>query len=206
MRKCLLILFFLSSFYWLQAATHNITIIGNSYNLSSLLVNIGDIVNIQASGIHPCVQVSQSDFNANNATPVAGGWGTNTSNFQITITNANTIYFVCSNHVFSGMKAQIVVTATPVSDNQGRQFNLVLVPNPVRNHGVLSFDMKKAGNLDVTMFDMSGRLVGVVVNNRFLVAGKYAFHVHVEGRMNGAYLLRLRTPEGNFIKEFHVMQ
>ncbi|MCX6256431.1 MAG: putative Ig domain-containing protein, partial [Bacteroidia bacterium] len=108
----------------IKATNFTVTIVNFTYSPALTTVNVGDVVTIDASTLHPLVQVSAATWNANLATPLPGGWGVKTSNYTFTITTTDTIYFVCQNHVSIGMKGRIVVsvpnsppvfTSTPVT-------------------------------------------------------------------------------------------
>src|SRR5437762_1653470 len=88
----------------LSAAHFNI-VTTSSFTFSPATTNatVGDTITIGASSTHPTVQVDLATWNANGSTPMVGGWGTKTSSYTFTIMTAAHIYFVCANHVSSGM-------------------------------------------------------------------------------------------------------
>ncbi|MBL7916862.1 MAG: hypothetical protein JNM96_00600, partial [Bacteroidia bacterium] len=82
-----------------NATSYTISVSGTSYSPNTLTVSIGDVVTIEASASHPLVQVDNTVWTANGTTSLSTGWGETTANHTFTITNTNTIYYVCKNHV-----------------------------------------------------------------------------------------------------------
>lgn len=132
---------------------------GTFYSPATLNVAVGDTVNIAASGLHPCVQVSQTTWNNNSNTPLGGGFGTHTSNFQIVIAAAGTIYYVCQNHVGSGMKGQIVATASNVAEKIGDNAVKLLSNSIMYNEVTVLNTTGYRGEMMV--YDLSGKLITV---------------------------------------------
>jgi Secretion system C-terminal sorting domain len=186
MKKCILLFSLLSGSLITQATQFTVNISGFAYN--------------------PFVQTSQTDWNNNNPNPLAGGLGVRTSNFQIIITNTNTIYYGCQAHMSGGMKGVINVVFTPVNDIQLKDLSYKMMPNPVRDHGMFNLKLKKSETVSLTMFDMNGRLVQRIVDKKLLPAGDYNFHVHASDLSNGTYIMWLRTGEGAVPKRFMVVR
>jgi hypothetical protein len=91
------------------ASNIDVTISGFTYVQSSTIGFIGDTVTIEASSMHPAVQISEATWDINGATPLPGGWGTNTSTFKFVINKGGDIFWSCANHHASGMKGRISV-------------------------------------------------------------------------------------------------
>lgn len=108
--KIYLVLFIISLFQAIYATEYSITITGLAYTPDSLHAEIGDVITISASTTHPLVQVSQTDWEANSTNQLQGGWGEKTENYTFTVNSTDDIYYVCSNHVGSGMKGKIIVS------------------------------------------------------------------------------------------------
>ena len=62
-----------------SATDHTIVTIGNTYSPSSITVQLGYRVTINAIVNHPTTQVSLTTWNANGSTPVGGGFVQETS-------------------------------------------------------------------------------------------------------------------------------
>lgn len=158
MRKNYTLIFALILIYGrIDAAHFTIVPTGNlTYSPMTTNASVGDTVTITASGTHPAVEVSQSTWNANGNAPLSGGFGFHSTTFNITLTTVGTIYFVCNNHNSSGMKGQIVVTASGVSELSAN--NLVkILANPSTNGQLQVMNtLGKIGTLYI--FNMLGKL------------------------------------------------
>lgn len=113
MKRILLSLFAVMLMQLANATTYNVTIVGTTYSPANISAQVGDTVNIQASGNHPLVQVDSTTWMANANTPMVGGWGIKNTTYQVVVTSPGVIYFVCQIHAGMGMKGKIVVTTGP---------------------------------------------------------------------------------------------
>ena len=207
MKKFLLLLSICFFYFSLSyAASVSITISGFSYTPSSITVNVGDVVTIESSSFHPLIQVSQATWDANSSTQLQGGFNA-TSNFELTITAGmagSTIFYVCGNHVASGMKGQITVNvAAGISENQSREFNMTVFPNPVSSNGWLNISTKKSGKINLTLYDLQGRIVNTLMNN-YLQAGEITMPFNAAHLQKGIYILQLRTTTGLLRKQITI--
>jgi plastocyanin len=160
--KIKVLLFFaaVASVFVAKATNYNINISGTTYTPASLTVEINDVVTIEANSTHPLVQVSASTWASMTNTPLGGGWGTKTANHEITITNTDTIFFVCQNHAGDGMRGIIVVDEVNKTRKVAQQ--PLHIVNPVSN-GVLVVHNSNTNSIDLSIFDLSGRLVQTAV-------------------------------------------
>lgn len=153
-------LFVLSACFNAVADSYTISISGLSYSPAVLNANVGDVVTIQASGNHPLRQVSEASYDANDATQLPGGFGTETSDYTFTLDAAGEIFYVCAVHAAAGMKGKIVVSVGTGIANAAQVTALQVYPNPV-----IGGDFVVKGNgfdLDhskLELFNSSGQLV-----------------------------------------------
>jgi len=116
MKKFFYAILFLFAFALpLSATIFTINYGGNfNYSPNSLVIELGDTVNIFGSSIHPLTQVSKITWDTTGNTPMAGGWGIKTSNYDFVATTVgpDTIYFVCHNHYIDGMKGRLFIHRT----------------------------------------------------------------------------------------------
>jgi plastocyanin len=155
------ILIFIISFLSVSVFGAQFTVITSGFTYSPATTNaaVGDTINFAASTTHPTTQVSQATWNANGSTPLAGGFGVHTSNFMYVITAPGNIYFVCQNHVSSGMKGQIVVTVSNVAEMIGDN-NVKLLTNSIMyNQATVLNTTGLHGQLEV--YDLTGKVVSV---------------------------------------------
>lgn len=206
MKKHLITLIFSCFYFYMSfASAISITISGLSYTPSSITVNVGDVVTIEASSFHPLIQVNQATWDANSNTQLQGGFNAS-SNFDLNITAGmagTTIFYVCGSHVASGMKGQIIVNVTSgISENQVREFNFTVFPNPLSlsSNSWLNISTKKAGKINLTLFDLQGRIINHLMNT-FLQAGEMTLPFNTANLQKGIYLLQLRTVSGIMRKQ-----
>lgn len=178
--------------FCVKATSYTVSIVGTSYSPATLTATVGDIITIQASTAHPLVQVDQTTWNANGATPMGGGWGTQTSNYTFTVTTAGTIYYVCSAHVSLGMKGQITVSAATNVKELNNIFILSLYPNPVKEKLTIKFNAPNNGTLKGRLFNVCGSEVELSAINETYFAGEVNYTYVIPAKVNpGIYLLEL---------------
>jgi hypothetical protein len=64
-------------------------------------------------------------------------------------------------------------------------------PNPFSSETQLRLQVLKEGNLDIRLFDLSGKELMAVVPNGFFDSGTYSFVVNPDGLSDGVYILRV---------------
>jgi len=84
-------------------------------------------------------------------------------------------------------------------------------PNPFNGQAVLSFSVRAAGHLNISIFDIQGRLVRTILEKSSTPAGNY--DVTLDGReQNGArfasglYFYRIDSADGMKTGRFAVMK
>ncbi len=88
-----------------------------------------------------------------------------------------------------------LITGTePISGIIPQDFRLYQnYPNPFNPASKIRFDLPKDGNVNLTVFDLQGRLVARLVDNEFKHAGSYAVDFNGNNLPSGAYFYRLET-------------
>lgn len=146
------------------AVTHHIVIDDKNlmYLPNVLTAQIGDSIIIEASAMHPLVQVDQNTWNNNEANPMGGGWGVQTSDYGFMIEQAGDIYYVCQNHVESGMKGKIEVSVTGLAESAAPEIKLY--PSYVTGgyFNVSIANAPKEQNM-LNVYNMAGQLTGKYV-------------------------------------------
>jgi len=161
MKKTLLLLTVLIFAFSTQAATFNVTTSGNTYVPATVTASIGDTVKFTITQLHPTVQVTGATWNANGFTPIASGFG-GSSNFEVVITasSPDTLYYVCANHVSSGMKGIIVVDAGSSSAiNEVEVSNITIGPNPVVGNEINYSFTNQVSPSVITIYSITGQIV-----------------------------------------------
>ncbi len=207
MKKNLLL--FIAGFFFytsLNAANFNVTISGFTYVSNNITVNVGDVVTIEASGFHPLIEVSGANWNAGNTTPLPGGFSS-TSSFQLTITAGmagTTIFYMCSAHGAGGMKGVINVNViASINENNTRDFNFTVFPNPVSKNSFLNISTKKAGRISLTLYDVQGRIVKQIADMN-VQAGELNMKFDAANLQKGNYVLLMRSGEGTLRRQIVV--
>ena len=93
----------------INTSGNTITTFGHGFEPSTLSCNLGDTVYFDLGGGHNAIEVSEANFNANNPTPLSGGFAIDFGESGSFIpSEAKTYYYVCSPHL-PEMKARIIV-------------------------------------------------------------------------------------------------
>jgi hypothetical protein len=88
---------------------------------------------------------------------------------------------------------------------QNTQSTVTLGPNPSQKVATLSFATKKQGNIKVSLYDVTGRLVRIVMNET-QPAGHYNITINNQSLSSGLYFVRLETEAGTTIKKMALIR
>ncbi len=191
MKKIYTLLFVCVSLMSVRATSYTISTIGTSYSPNTLTVSIGDVITIQASGTHPLAQVDQTTWNANGTATVSGGWGTKTADHTFTVSSANSIYFVCTNHVGMGMKGQITVAASGINENSNVVNSLSIFPVPARETIHLNYSLKENTLIEIDLISLSGQKVASLVNEIQLIGAQQKVLNVPSNLASGVYFIQI---------------
>lgn len=206
MKKIYLILFICIAFLGTKAATFTINIVGNTYSPNALSIAVGDVVIIQASGVHPANQVSASTWSANGTSTLSGGWGSQTATFTFTATSVGTVYYVCQAHVGLGMKGTITVNATSINETAANFLNSFnLFPNPATSNVKVSFGLNEASTVNIKLFNVAGQEVKTFVSDLNLATGNYEYNFELpQSIASGNYFIEVSSGDRRSIKKLLV--
>lgn len=142
------------------AANINIAISGFTYSPAAVNAAIGDVVTIAASSIHPLVEVDQTNWNNNVATPV-NGWTNQTTAYTFTVTTPGTFYYGCANHMATAqMKGYVTMSPAGIMQITASAYNISLYPNPITGS---EFSVKvegyKGADGKLMVYDEVGKLL-----------------------------------------------
>lgn len=181
--------------------THTVNQVDLTFVPDDISINVGDTVEwIWSSGIHTVtngVDFSDPNLGALFDAPL----DVNNSSFSFTFFTAGDVPYLCRPHFTLGMTGIVrVQDLTPVEEFPS-QMGFALhqnTPNPFNPMTVIRYTLPEAAPVSLRIYDLSGRLVRVVLDARFLEAGN---HEAVwdgrdsEGRANpsGTYVVRLST-------------
>ncbi len=76
-------------------------------------------------------------------------------------------------------------------------------PNPFNPSTIIRYELAEPANVNLTVYDVIGRKVAVLVNNRQTAAGRHEIRFDANGLASGLYLYRLQTD--NFIQARQMM-
>lgn len=177
--------------------THVITSEGNTYVPTTLIVSVGDIVQFSVGASHPTVQVSQVTWNANQSTPLAGGFSFPSGSGSFSPDAAGTLYYVCTSHIGLGMKGTItVLLPTAINDNDLNMGKLY----PVPAGDYLIYETKNTQPVDeIKIMDLTGKPV-ILLENPVQSAEK--LRIDVSKLTKGLYIIRIISGENISVKKF----
>lgn len=167
MRKYLLSIILFSFAATSFCTTWVITNTGSTFTPATITITFGDNVNFTIDGSHAVLEVSQTTWNANGNTALAGGFSTPFGGGLVPSSQlaVGTHYYVCQAHYASGMKGIIIVqSATGIKENQSLP-GLSVYPNPSNNLLTIKTSDNLIG-LEYFIIDQVGRQVlnGKLVN------------------------------------------
>ncbi|MBK9283687.1 MAG: T9SS type A sorting domain-containing protein [Sphingobacteriaceae bacterium] len=154
-----------------QAASFTISISGTMYTPASSTVNVGDVITIQASTLHPLVEVDQTTYNANGTTSLNTGFGVKTADYTFTVSTAGTLYFVCQVHASMGMKGSILVN--PVAGLKSFAISnqsFDVFPNPAKESFSVKLNHNFEQDITIKLFDILGAQVAELTNQPYSTA------------------------------------
>jgi len=166
-----------------------------SFNPNLLTVLAGTEITITLGGNHTFTQVSEATWNANQSTPLPGGFNFNAGTHQLTLTVPGTYYYVCIPHASTGMKGRIVVEVNTAVADQDQAPQVLVFPNPADRFLIVE---GAVGGAVAQLFDAQGREL-----LRQLLAA--------DGRLDvaavpaGAYVLRMTDQRGDLLTEQRVV-
>lgn len=83
----------------------------------------------------------------------------------------------------------------PTPTEQVDELNLNIYPNPTRSESNIRYEVKKAGQVTVTLLNDQGRVIKTLTNES-KTPGTYAEHVQHDGLKPGVYIYRVETASG----------
>lgn len=107
-------------------ATHTVTAPGLTFSPSTLTIITGDTVVFDLSAMHNAVEVSQATWNADNVTPLPGGFAVDFGGGTVVLTDIGTHYYVCQAHASFGMKGTITVNPVPPPPSNNFTINSIV--------------------------------------------------------------------------------
>ncbi|PLX12090.1 MAG: hypothetical protein C0597_14020 [Marinilabiliales bacterium] len=152
----LLAVFFAKSSY--SQTTHTININGFSFSPNNLTIEIGDQVSFNGSSDHPVLEVSQETWDANDDTPLSGGFSFPSGIGEITFSTEGVHYYICENHIGSGMKGKISVVQTITDINIRGKEIFKIYPNPLTTNYLTVELPDNTLKFSIAIYDLTGSM------------------------------------------------
>lgn len=142
--------------------TWRITTSGFTFSPSTLTINVGDSVDFSIASIHTVQEVNLNTWNANDITPLPGGFSTPLGGGLI-LPNKLTVgthYYVCTVHVGStGMKGTIIVqNSTGINPNKTEN-NISIYPNPTSSIIHFNLNIPNPQKALLKIFNLTGQIL-----------------------------------------------
>jgi len=194
MKKMYVTVFLSVLFLFSYGTTYQIVNIGVTFSPSTLTINQGDDVTFTLNSLlHNAVEVSQASWNADDATPLSGGFSVPFGGILVNIgqLGVGTHYYVCTNHVTFGMKGTITVQGTLAVPETRIQNELLIYPNPAKDNLTVQYTSSGTEVVEMKLFDLQGKLVNVLLQK-----------TRVSGLFTGTFLLNTISAPGVYVIQF----
>jgi plastocyanin len=170
MKAITLLLFVLAIGSNVIASSQKIVSSGFTFSPNTATVNAGDTVNFVLGSIHSAREVSKATWDSNGTTS-NGGFDLPLGGGTVVLTQAGVHYYVCVPHASLGMKGTITVNAITgvrsVGSTVPGKFSLMQnFPNPFNPSTIIQFDIPKAANVSLKIYNALGGEVGELVNGQ----------------------------------------
>jgi len=208
MKKIYFTVFLSVLFLFSYGTTYQIVNIGVTFSPATLNINQGDDVIFTLNSIlHNAVEVSQASWNADDATPLSGGFSVQFGGISINIgqLGVGTHYYVCTNHVTFGMKGTIIVQGVLAVPETKLQDELLIYPNPVKDNITVQYTPSGSEIVEMKLFDLQGTLVNVLLQ-KTRIAGLYTgtFLLNTISAP-GVYVIQISTGEKKTYQKVVIM-
>jgi len=162
MKKIILILIVLCTFNAVYSAKWTVGVSGYKFSPETITIKQGDSILFNIGSPHDAVEVSQTTWNANNNTPLNGGFSTPYGGglvlpAKLTI---GTHYYVCTPHAAGGMKGTIIVqTSTDLEINETKP-DFVIYSNSSDGQFIVELSSQVlTGNTVLNFYNIQGQVI-----------------------------------------------
>lgn len=143
MTKLLLTLSLIAPLTFFAQTSHIITTFNFGFAPENLTIAAGDTVFVETQNFHTATEVSEADWQMNNATSNGGFWvgsGSSTGNDWFVLNEPGMYYYICIPHASMGMKGTINVTDPTVGIENTAATNSFLISPQGNGNYLLNFD------------------------------------------------------------------
>ncbi len=178
--------------------TFTISTAGFTFSPSLINAKTGDKIEFSVGSMHPVIQVSEASFLSNSKEELSGGFSFPSGIGTITLSEPGVIYYVCENHVSSGMKGKIEVSQSTGISKESASPGFEIFPNPVDDYlNIINRGGSQPQKMNV--FDISGKNVlkaesHETADNKTLV--------DVKGLRKGMYFVSVSYVDKTYTRKF----
>lgn len=163
---------------------------GLDFSPDEITITVGDTVDWQIGGSHNVVQVSQTTYNANEATALDGGFEVSFGGGRLVFDSVGTFYYVCNPHASLGMKGIVNVqeaTTRLAETVPTLDFSITTL---AEGKFQVSFQREPSAQVSFRILDLSGRVVQQPAPA--MLGLKTTQVLDLTALPRGAYLIELR--------------
>lgn len=135
--------------------TYTVTASGNQFAPALISAKIGDNITFSVGSFHPVLQVDESTYNQNGSTALLGGFSFPNGSGTFTAFEPGTVYYICTNHIFSGMKGKIDISQNTGVNNQNSFSRFDVYPNPADDY-LYIINLSISNLKSISVFDLAG--------------------------------------------------
>lgn len=176
---------------------HVINSSGLEYTPDSLVVMVGDTIEFDVGASHPTNEVTQGTWQSN-GTSGNGGFNFPNGQGEFVAQAQGTLYYVCQNHVSSGMKGRIFVTPG-IGTEERTLSQLEAYPNPVNENLFIKMDINPLVE-EAGIYSLQGQLVKAVELQNLSDQQR----INTASLPKGAYILQIKN--GNTARQIRFLK
>lgn len=174
-------------------STHTVNISGFTFSPNDLNIVIGDTVFFNGSSTHPVLEVSLNTWNDEENTAIPGGFSFPSGVGKIAFEAGGTHYYICENHISSGMKGKITVSTATKIDQINLTKEIKLYPNPLEGDYLwIERTDQQSRPLEIKIYDITGK----VKIDKTLSSELNEFALNCSGLAAGMYIVQVKS--GNY--------
>lgn len=164
MKRISLLILLLSAGLSAYSTTFVVTNSGFNFTPATITITFGDSVRFTVAGIHKPIEVSQTTWNNNDNTPLAGGFQLNNGGGLLVPSQlaVGTHFYVCEPHASGGMKGTIIVQGSTAIEDFHFPAEVSVFPNPSSGKFQVIVDQTERSNsFDLEVYTVEGKRVYV---------------------------------------------
>ncbi len=200
MKRITLLMMLLSAGISAYATKWTITNVGFTFSPALITINAGDTVIFSINSIHEVVEVSEATWNANNNTPLNGGFSTDPGGGTILPSKLTegTHFYVCMPHASLGMKGKIIVQGSTATEDIHFPAEIAVYPNPSNGQfQVIMDNIQSSRQYDLDVYNSEGKRVYFKSRSELEVVNA----IDLSGTEKGIYILNLRDDRKTYSKK-----